>query len=113
MSEVNDNSVDLIITSPPYFNIKDYSKDGKQEKIHSDKNKNDMGSINEYDLFIDELLKVWKECERVLVPNGKLIINTPLMPIKKSDLTTHYNRDIFNLDSDIQSSIRQNTKIFL
>jgi site-specific DNA-methyltransferase (cytosine-N4-specific) len=113
MTEVPNNSVDLIITSPPYFNIKDYSKDGRQEKIHSDKNKSDMGSINEYDLFIDELLTVWKECERVLTPNGKLIINTPLMPIKKSDLTTHYNRDIFNLDSDIQNSIRKNTGLFL
>jgi DNA modification methylase len=113
MTEVPNNSVDLIITSPPYFNIKDYSKDGKQEKIHSNKNESDMGAINEYDLFIDELLTVWKECERVLTPNGKLIINTPLMPIKKSDLTTHYNRDIFNLDSDIQSSIKKNTGLFL
>ena len=35
MSEIRDNSIDLIITSPPYFNIKDYSKDGYQEKKHS------------------------------------------------------------------------------
>jgi DNA modification methylase len=113
MSEVLDNSVNVIITSPPYFNIKDYSKDGRQEKTHSDKNENDMGSIDEYNKFIDNLLNVWKECERVLVPNGKLIINTPLMPMKKSDLSTHYNRDIFNLDSDIQNSIRKKTGLFL
>ena len=113
MSEVSDNTVDVIITSPPYFNIKDYTKDGKQEKTHSDKDENDMGSIDEYGIFIENLLNVWKECERVLVPNGKLIINTPLMPIKKSDLSTHYNRDIFNLDSDIQNSIRKGTKLFL
>ena len=113
MSEINNNSVDLIITSPPYFNIKDYSKDGRQEETHSDKNNNDMGSINDYDTFINNLLLVWKECERILVPNGKLIINTPLMPMKKSELNTHYNRDIFNLDSDIQNSIRKNTNLFL
>lgn len=113
MSEVLDNTVNVIITSPPYFNIKDYSKDGRQEKTHSDKNDNDMGSIDEYNEFIDNLLRVWKECERVLVPNGKLIINTPLMPMKKSDLSTHYNRDIFNLDSDIQNSIRKKTGLFL
>ena len=35
MKEVADNSVDLIITSPPYFNIKDYSRDGYQTSIHS------------------------------------------------------------------------------
>ena len=113
MSEVSDNTVDVIITSPPYFNIKDYTKDGRQENTHSDKDENDMGSIDEYDIFIENLLNVWKECERVLVPNGKLIINTPLMPIKKCDLSTHYNRDIFNLDSDIQNSIRKGTKLFL
>lgn len=113
MSEIADCSVNLIITSPPYFNIKDYSKDGKQENIHSDKKENDLGAYDDYDLFIDKLLNVWKECERVLVPNGKLIINTPLMPIKKSDYSSHYNRDIFNLDADIQYSIRKNTGMFL
>ncbi|EAL3918705.1 site-specific DNA-methyltransferase, partial [Campylobacter upsaliensis] len=35
MSEVGECSVDLIITSPPYFNIKDYSKDGYQNVKHS------------------------------------------------------------------------------
>ena len=33
MGELPNNSINLIITSPPYFNIKDYSKDGKQEVI--------------------------------------------------------------------------------
>lgn len=113
MSEVSNDSVDLIITSPPYFNIKDYSKDGRQEEVHSDKNYNDIGSIDDYDKFIESLLSVWKECERILVPNGKLIINTPLMPMKKNELNTHYNRDIFNLDSDIQNSIKKNTNLFL
>jgi site-specific DNA-methyltransferase (cytosine-N4-specific) len=113
MEHIDDSSVDLIVTSPPYFNIKDYSKDGKQEVVHSEKKNNDLGAYDEYDSFIDGLLMVWKECERVLVPNGKLIINTPLMPIKKSDYTSHYNRDVFNLDSDIQHSIRKNTKLYL
>jgi DNA modification methylase len=113
MNEIADCSVNLIITSPPYFNIKDYSKDGKQENIHSEKKENDLGAYDDYDLFINGLLKVWKECERVLVPNGKLIINTPLMPIKKSEYSSHYNRDIFNLDSDIQYSIRKNTGMYL
>lgn len=113
MSEIISNTVDLIITSPPYFNIKDYSKDGKQQNIHSNKKENDLGAYDNYNNFIDGLLKVWKECERVLVPNGKLIINSPLMPIKKSEFTSHYNRDVFNLDSDIQNSIRNNTNLFL
>lgn len=35
MTEVPTGSVDLIVTSPPYFNVKDYSLDGRQSKRHS------------------------------------------------------------------------------
>ena len=113
MKEVDDNSVDLIVTSPPYFNIKDYSKDGYQKEVHSEKNGNDVGAINDYELYIKDLLKIWKECERVLKPNGKLVINVPLMPMIKKDLSTHYNRHIFDLQSDIQHSILNKTKLYL
>ena len=80
MQELKDESVHLIITSPPYFNVKDYSKDGKQKNKHSKKTKGQLGDLKNYKTFINQLYKVWKECERVLKPNGKLIINTPLMP---------------------------------
>ncbi|STQ86860.1 modification methylase mjai [Helicobacter muridarum] len=39
MNELQDCSVHLIITSPPYFNIKDYSKNGYQTTQHSQSNK--------------------------------------------------------------------------
>lgn len=113
MSEVSDCSVDLIITSPPYFNIKDYAKNGYQDLIHSHSKKGDLGAISEYKIYIQELLKVWRECERVLKPNGKLCINVPLMPMFKKDLRTHYNRHIFDLQSDIQHSILESTSLFL
>ena len=115
MLEVPDNVIDLIITSPPYFNIKDYAKDGKQVEKHSKKTDGQLGDIANYKKFIDELYIVWKECERILKPNGKLIINTPLMPMKKADLNSHYNRHIFDLNSDIQNSIinAPKSKLFL
>lgn len=115
MSEVPDETVDLIVTSPPYFNIKDYAKDGYQKNSNGKQHKEQLGDIDDYQLFINELLKVWNECERVLKPNGKLIINTPLMPMKKADYSTHYNRHIFDLNSDIQHSIlyQEKTKMFL
>jgi len=59
------------------------------------------------------MLKVWKECKRVLIPNGKLVINTPLMPMLKKSLSTHYNRHIFDINSDIENSILNNTGLFL
>ncbi|MDD2688985.1 MAG: site-specific DNA-methyltransferase [Candidatus Omnitrophica bacterium] len=113
MNEIPDNSIQLIVTSPPYFNIKDYSKDGWQENTHSDKAKGQIGDINNYKRYIGELLKVWKECERILIPNGKLIINTPLMPMLKKRLNTHYNRHIFDINSDIEHSVINKTKLYL
>lgn len=113
MQDVDDNSVHLIITSPPYFNIKDYSKDGYQKNDHSTKHTSQIGDIDSYDDYIEEMLLVWRECERVLKPNGKLVINTPLMPMLKKDMTTHHNRHIFDLNSDIQQSILKNTPLFL
>lgn len=113
MRELPNESVQLIITSPPYFNIKDYSKDGHQKDTRGDKQNGQIGDIPEYEKYISEMLKVWKECERVLKPNGKLIINTPLMPMLKKNLNTHYNRHIFNIDSDIQHSITHKTGLFL
>lgn len=106
MVEVDDNSVSLIVTSPPYFNIKEYDKNGRQDARHSIKNYSEIGNTNDYDFYINEMLEVWKECVRVLEPNGKLIINTPLLPMVKKKYSTHYNRDIFDINSDIQSSIK-------
>lgn len=113
MAEIENESVDLIITSPPYFNIKDYSLDGYQSEAHSKSKKNDIGNYKTYQRYLNEMLKVWKECERVLKPNGKLCINVPLMPMIKKDFTTHYNRHIFDIQSDIQHSILHGTNLYL
>lgn len=113
MSELQDESVDLIITSPPYFNIKDYSKDGYQKENHSGTKLSDIGAIDSYNLYIEKLLLVWKECERVLKSNGKLCINVPLMPMLKDEINTHHNRHIFDLQSSIQNNILSNTGLFL
>ncbi len=113
MAELPNESVQLIITSPPYFNIKDYSKDGYQNQKHSLSNPNDIGTYNDFEDYISHLLLVWKECERVLKKNGKLCINVPLLPMLKVDMNTHYNRDIFDLQSSIQQSILKNTNLYL
>lgn len=115
MREVPDRVVDLVVTSPPYFNVKDYSLDGYQLANHSERNGAQIGDFQDYSVFIAELLKVWRECERVLKPNGKLVINTPLMPMKKVDYRTHYNRHVFDLNADIQHSIlyQEKTDMYL
>jgi site-specific DNA-methyltransferase (cytosine-N4-specific) len=113
MNDVAANSVDLIITSPPYFNIKDYSKDGYQENSHSISNDADIGNLGSFELYIKNLLIVWKESERVLKPNGKLCVNVPLLPMIKKDYSTHYNRHIYDLQSNIQQSILSGTDLYL
>ena len=113
MEEIPDNSIDLIVTSPPYFNIKDYSLDGKQDKKHSLKEMNDIGNINSFTKYLSKLLKVWRECHRVLKPNGKLCINVPLLPIKKAMNNKTHNRFIYDLQSQIQNNILSNTKFNL
>ncbi len=51
----------------------------------------------------------------MLKPNGKLAVNSPLMPMPKKDYCTHYNRHIFDLNADIQHSIlsKKDTEMFL
>ena len=105
MRELPDNSVHLVVTSPPYFNIKDYYRDGVQSNQHSAVHSQDFGHIDNYNCYLEALLKTWHECARVLSPNGKLVINAPLMPIRKSVLSTHHNRNIFNIYGDIEQTI--------
>ena len=101
MTEVPARAVDLAVTSPPYFCVKDYAGFGGRAVAHRD----DCGAIRDYRDYVSALLDVWNECCRVLKPNGKLIVNAPLMPLPKRETSTHHNRDIFNIYSDIEHSI--------
>lgn len=56
------NSVHLVVTSPPYWTLKDYRQ-------HPDQ----LGSIADYLAFLDELDRVWQGCYRALVPGGRLV----------------------------------------
>jgi len=63
MAEVGKESVHLIITSPPYWQIKDYG------------DSNQIGFNDTYEDYIDNLNKVWSECYRVLYPGCRLCVN--------------------------------------
>ncbi|MDR2644346.1 MAG: hypothetical protein LBC74_16320 [Planctomycetaceae bacterium] len=56
MSELPDNSVHLIVTSPPYFNIKDYSLDGYQQETHSDQKLGQIGDVADYEDYIKRVV---------------------------------------------------------
>ena len=63
MSELADNSIHLAITSPPYWQLKDYGSD------------NQIGFHDSYENYINNLNLVWKECYRVLHDGCRLCIN--------------------------------------
>lgn len=113
MSEVDSESTTLIITSPPYWNVKDYSKNGTQDEKHSKKTDGQIGDIQNFDEYLEAMNPVWKECERVLKPNGKLCINSPLMPIPKKQIDKYYTRFIADINAGIQWQILHNTDLLL
>ncbi len=62
MTELAQNTVHLVLTSPPYWTLKEYRDSEGQ-----------MGHIEDYDEFLAELDKVWAHCFRALVSGGRLI----------------------------------------
>ena len=66
MCELADNSVHLIVTSPPYFNAKEYSQ---------------WGSLDDY---LDDMRKTLSECYRVLQPSRKFCLNISDLPERSS-----------------------------
>jgi DNA modification methylase len=62
MDGLPSESVHLVVTSPPYWTLKDYRRTEGQ-----------LGHVANYDEFLAELDKVWSHCFRVLVPGGRLV----------------------------------------
>lgn len=63
LSQIKDKSVQLIVTSPPYWQLKDYGTE------------NQIGFNDSYEEYINNLNLVWKECNRVLSDGCRLCIN--------------------------------------
>ena len=67
-------SIHLIVTSPPYWTLKKYRTRAGQ-----------LGDIADYEAFLDELDKVWRHCERVLVEGGRIccVVGDVCIPRKR------------------------------
>ncbi len=62
MNALKPESVHLVVTSPPYWTLKEYRDTDGQ-----------LGHIENYEEFLQELDRVWKQCFKTLVPGGRLI----------------------------------------
>jgi DNA modification methylase len=94
MTSMPTGSIDLIVTSPPYWTAVKY-----------DSGENPWRSYEEY---LADLQTVWVQCARVLRPNGKLCINAPLMPIPKN-LMPGVTRHLKNIAGGIDRGIVEGT----
>lgn len=92
LKNIEPNSVSLIVTSPPYWNLVDYGVDGQYGQ----------GS---YDDYLEQMVSVFKEANRVLEPNGKIAWVTPIVPLSKSADSSIHTRKLLNINSDTECAV--------
>src|SRR6266849_5379635 len=94
LSWIPDASVHLVVTSPPYWTLKEYAAG----------NDDQMGHFQDYERFLTDLDRVWRECQRVLVGGGRIccVVGDVCIPRKKGG--RHY---VVPLHSDIQVRARK------
>ena len=88
LSHIDDATVHLVVTSPPFWTLKEYPKSSGQ-----------LGAVEDYEAFLDELDKVWRECERVLVPGGRVCCVVGDVCVPRRRLGRHF---VMPLHADIQ-----------
>jgi len=87
LSFLSDASVHLVVTSPPYWNLKRYNENPDQ-----------LGHIQDYEAFLCELEKVWRHVYRILVPGGRLVCVVGDVCVARRDFGRHL---VFPLHADI------------
>lgn len=94
LSWLPDRSVHLVVTSPPYWTLKEYTPGNAEQ----------MGHFEDYEHFLRELDRVWTECARVLVGGGRIccVVGDVCLPRKQAG-----RHHLVPLHSDIQVRARK------
>ena len=93
MSTIPDGSVHLAVTSPPYWTLKEYPERNGQ-----------LGAVEDFDQFLEELDKVWEHVLRVLVPGGRLVVVVGDVCVPRRRFGRHM---VFPLHAAIQERCRK------
>jgi DNA modification methylase len=93
LNELADASVQLVLTSPPYWTLKHYNASDDQ-----------LGFIQDYEEFLDELDKVWRHCHRLLVEGGRMIVVVGDVCLSRRG---HGRHSVVPLHASIQERCRQ------
>lgn len=75
LKQIPNNSIDIVITSPPYNFGHSYANDPSQD-------------TKEWNDYFDKLYRIWKECYRVLKPGGRIAVN--VQPLFSDYIPTHH-----------------------
>jgi site-specific DNA-methyltransferase (adenine-specific) len=94
MDAVPDESVHLVLTSPPYFDLLEYATGTDRQ----------LGHLHDYERFLAEIDKVWIECQRVLIPGGRLCIVVGDVCRSRRRYGTH---EVIPLHADISVQCRR------
>ena len=92
LAGIADESVHLVVTSPPYWSLKKYP-DGTGQ----------LGAIEDYEAFLAELDEAWKECVRVLAPGGRICCVVGNVCVPRRRFERHL---VMPLHADIQVRVR-------
>ncbi len=88
-----DESVHLAVTSPPYWTLKKYEPHDRQ-----------LGEVEDYEDFLDQLDAVWSEVYRVLAPGGRLVVVVGDVCLSRRQFGRHV---VFPLHASIQERCRR------
>ena len=91
--DLEQNSIELVLTSPPYWTLKKYNDTDGQ-----------LGEVEDYDEFLDQLDEVWTHCYDALVPGGRMVIVVGDVNVSRKAFGRHL---VFPLHASIQERCRQ------
>ena len=90
--ELEPESVELVVTSPPYWTLKEYNDQAGQ-----------LGQVEDYEEFLDALDEVWRHVHRALVPGGRMVVVVGDVNVSRRAFGRHL---VFPLHASIQERCR-------